>query len=560
MKNDTRDSATKRDNDEQKPALEHWLLDDDDFTELLPDENLVASGKSHINTDSASGDHRNLPFNLPSPFTLETPSNTEEARFPNVAPERFSTNPPGADWTLEKTLQINADDTMSASLVKIDSGEHFLLEIFPFEIGRSPQCQLQFANMSLSRQHAKIDKSETGLIIQDLESANGIQVNGIDVKQALLMDKDTVTLGHIHLRFELTSNESMHQKSGQYLIAKARLMRQYWKNFSAAGLVGLILLGSFFYKSRTVDRVMIVEQSTAPKVLTNRTVNRPSESVHPEELFATPNKTAQTLVTINKPNQHKPILDNLPEKISAQPELTVAKPDITLKTTSDDTLVRETITTANSESSSTSFDKKRSIVTAQSLINDARQLYQEGQVSKAISLLGGLSISSKISVKSQNQAANLETEITALENNYHKGKQSYSKGDKKQAWVIWKKFLHAENNLQLPAKSKYALAIQQHVMEESLTRGNALEKTDSKAAYRHLQRAALLNTESQVSKISTALEAKVRDIYSKGTQLERTNLTKAIDYWHQVTKIAPPSNEHYIKAKAKLRFYKEMSK
>ncbi len=569
MKKDTPDFATKSKNAEQESTQENWLLDDDNkvFNELVPDDDLAASEKSDSNTDPASCDLSNIPLKLASPFSLKTSSETREEQPSSKASVLFSTHPSSPEWTLEKTLQIDDDDTMTARLIKLDTGERFMLHRLPFEIGRSPHCQLQIANMSLSRQHAKIDKSETGLTIQDLGSANGIQVNGIDVKQALLMDEDTITLGHVHLRFELIGNDLTQQKRGQDLMKRVRLTYPNWKFIAAAGLIGSLLLGSLLYKSSIGidDRVAIAElstttsQPTTPIVSTQMKVNRPPESTTLAKKNGASKPAAQQVVTINSPDQNKPILNNLSAQTPVQPGLSVAQPEASMNSMTDNSLAPRPNTIISSSAGSIADNNERRIVTAHSLIRNARQLYQEGQVNKAIALLGGLSMSSKISIESQNQAASLEAEMAALEDNYQKGKQTYSKGDKERAWTIWKQFLKAEKKLQLPTKSNYALAIQQHVMEESLARSHALEKTDSQAAYRHLQRAAVLDSESQAAKTTAALEAKARDAYSEGSQLEQSNLTKAIQRWRQVTKLATPGNQYYIKAKAKLRFYEELS-
>jgi pSer/pThr/pTyr-binding forkhead associated (FHA) protein len=555
MKHDSRGSAKKPDNAEQKSAEKNTLFDDANvFTELISDDDLAEIDESHLTTNPAFNDHNDRPFKLSTPLTSDPPSQTLLESIARAAPATLSE----PDWTSEKTLLIDDEDTMTASLIQVDTGKRFLLDTFPFEIGRSSRCQLQIADRSLSRQHAKILKSESGLSIQDMGSANGIQVNDISVKQVILMDEDTITLGHVNLRFELSSSDPLQRKSWSALqdqMAKVNVTHPNWKNMTVAGLIGFLLLGGFLYKLRIDSRAMIIEQSLAPiapKFNSNNSVNQSPESFNLREKKALPNKVAKSSGAINNPNENKTVSDNL----SAN---TLVQHEAILKTTSDNTLAPEASTIQTTEPGSSSANKKQRIVTAQSLIYDARQLYQKGQVSKALKLLGDLSISSRVSVESQNQAARLETELHTLYSNYQRGKQAYSKDKKAQAWAIWKTFIEAEKNLQLPGKSKYALLIRQRVLEESLARGTALQKTDSKAAYRHLQRAALLDPERQVLTTTAALKSEIRDTYHEAERLEHSNLTKAMEHWRQVTELAPTSHEYYIKAKAKLRFYEEMS-
>lgn len=554
MKHNTRGSVKKPDNTEQKSVEKNTLFDDANvFTELLPDDDLAEIDESHLPTNPAFNVHNDRPFKLSTPLSSNPPSQTLLESIARAAPPLSE-----PDWTSEKTLLIDDEDAKSASLIQVDTGKRFLLDTFPFEIGRSSRCQLQIADRSLSRQHAKILKSESGLSIQDTGSANGIQVNDISVKQVLLMDEDTITLGHVNFRFELSSSEPLQRKNWSVLqdkMARVRVTHPNWKNMTAAGLIGFLLLGGFLYKLRIDSRSMIAKQShapIAPKFNSNNSVNQSPESFNQLEKKALPNKAAKSAIAINNPNQNKIVSNNLSTNKSVQH-------DVILKTTPDNTLAPEVSTIQKAKSGSTSANKKQRIVTAQSLINDARQLYQKGQVSKALKLLGDLSISSRVSVESQNQAARLEAELHTLYSNYQRGKQAYSKDKKTQAWAIWKTFIEAEKNLQLPGKSKYALLIRQRVLEESLARGTALQKTDSKAAYRHLQRAALLDPKRQVLTTTAALKSEIRDTYHEAERLEHSNLTKAMEHWRQVTELAPTSHEYYIKAKAKLRFYEEMS-
>jgi len=47
-----------------------------------------------------------------------------------------------------------------------------------FTIGRTQDCDLRIANLSVSRYHAQLDRSEDGWLLSDLGSHNGTRVNG----------------------------------------------------------------------------------------------------------------------------------------------------------------------------------------------------------------------------------------------------------------------------------------------------------------------------------------------------------------------------------------------
>lgn len=68
-------------------------------------------------------------------------------------------------------------------------------------VGRDPACDVSDSDPRLSRRHAEFSLSQFGLQVKDLESRNGVRVNGRLVKDALLSPGDLVEIGHLRLRF-----------------------------------------------------------------------------------------------------------------------------------------------------------------------------------------------------------------------------------------------------------------------------------------------------------------------------------------------------------------------
>jgi hypothetical protein len=69
-------------------------------------------------------------------------------------------------------------------------------------IGRSRDCDITLSDPNVSRRHAEIRREEGGHWIVDLESTNGVEVNGERVRRARLEPDDLVVLGTTELRFE----------------------------------------------------------------------------------------------------------------------------------------------------------------------------------------------------------------------------------------------------------------------------------------------------------------------------------------------------------------------
>jgi len=62
-------------------------------------------------------------------------------------------------------------------------------------IGRAPDNDLQIDNLTVSEHHARILSEESRLRIEDLDSLNGISVNGTTTKREWLRSGDNVSIG-----------------------------------------------------------------------------------------------------------------------------------------------------------------------------------------------------------------------------------------------------------------------------------------------------------------------------------------------------------------------------
>jgi hypothetical protein len=73
----------------------------------------------------------------------------------------------------------------------------------PFSIGRAPGNGLVIDEASVSRRHALVDRVDGQYIIDDLNSRNGVLVNGRKRETAPLKSGDIVHIGHARLVFVL---------------------------------------------------------------------------------------------------------------------------------------------------------------------------------------------------------------------------------------------------------------------------------------------------------------------------------------------------------------------
>ena len=69
-----------------------------------------------------------------------------------------------------------------------------------FTIGRDASCDLAIADMTVSRQHAQLERSTDGWLLSDLESTNGTRVNGWRVRgQVPVKAGDLVSFGSLEV-------------------------------------------------------------------------------------------------------------------------------------------------------------------------------------------------------------------------------------------------------------------------------------------------------------------------------------------------------------------------
>ena len=71
-------------------------------------------------------------------------------------------------------------------------------------LGRSRDCDVVVDDQNVSRRHAEIRHVGIEYVIVDLDSTNGVEVNGEMVKRHALADGDEVVLGTTTLRVELS--------------------------------------------------------------------------------------------------------------------------------------------------------------------------------------------------------------------------------------------------------------------------------------------------------------------------------------------------------------------
>ena len=126
------------------------------------------------------------------------------------APEVVADAEPGATKIFKpapETAAVSADEAERLGLAHahptlLVNGKRHELAKRQIVLGRSRDCDIQIEDPNIARRHAEIRQEDGAYWIVDLDSTNGIEVNGRRVDRAQLSHEDRIVLGKTDLTFE----------------------------------------------------------------------------------------------------------------------------------------------------------------------------------------------------------------------------------------------------------------------------------------------------------------------------------------------------------------------
>jgi hypothetical protein len=103
---------------------------------------------------------------------------------------------------VEPPAAAPADGTATNEVITLSwDGQQRTIDNRRTLIGRSKECDVQLADPNASRRHAELRQEGAAYWIIDLDSTNGLEVNGRRLKRAKLEDGDRVTIGSTQIVF-----------------------------------------------------------------------------------------------------------------------------------------------------------------------------------------------------------------------------------------------------------------------------------------------------------------------------------------------------------------------
>lgn len=107
--------------------------------------------------------------------------------------------------------ELGLEPEREPATLTVDGSQH-RLEKPVVVIGRSKDSDIRVADPNISRRHAEIRQEGSTFWIVDLDSTNGVAVNGRALKRAKLDDEDRITLGSTELVFRRPGASSQHAR------------------------------------------------------------------------------------------------------------------------------------------------------------------------------------------------------------------------------------------------------------------------------------------------------------------------------------------------------------
>jgi hypothetical protein len=90
------------------------------------------------------------------------------------------------------------------ALVMVSEGTESRVDLQdrPLVFGRSTDCDVQIPEVRASRHHFRVEPTDRGWVLSDLDSSNGTAVNGYGASRVLLTNGDLLEVGAVSFRFE----------------------------------------------------------------------------------------------------------------------------------------------------------------------------------------------------------------------------------------------------------------------------------------------------------------------------------------------------------------------
>ena len=454
---------------------------------------------------------------------------------------------------------------------------------YPFTIGRLSKDDMKISNNQVSRNHAIIDKKNGTLFITNNSSLNGLRVNDHPVERIILHDDDVVSIASE--AFTIKIEEVM--QSGIAIIESAKKPKNK-KEEKAAQLERLL-------NTQTSPVIEAVSDNISAPLIKKNEINKKRKPFFKLAIFSltgiaiasigvygyqhylkSVNESRVFVVTdaAGKINNKDKMSEAAPknvvtEKQSNAVEINIpvvinkplVKKRVNVKTVKTQSYKKKVVAKRKSTKATNKRSLKKAILfeyrNSKALIKNAENLYHSGRYAESVDLLTSIEKNKRHHSEFRVNALDIKVKIKELYDYYINGTKAFDGGQKDEAFTYWVQLLN-KHKVYFPNKNGfYTNRIKELVASEYETRGNnAFVKEKWSSAYSNWKNSLAMRPKSAVQKSVQMMDAEIKELYRTGYRYETVNIARALDYWNALVKKAPADHEYYIKATAKINWYK----
>lgn len=481
-------------------------------------------------------------------------------------------------WDADRTeVYADIDDSDVIATLTAENGECYPITTFPFVIGRGNECDLVLNGKGISRKHAEIIFQSGRFVVNDLESLNGLKVNGYKVARVILEENDQIKLGEISLLFSSggaeadgsVSEKSSQKKSGLFsgkskpsidvasddTFGPSPLKKAVTFVLIVMSLVLFAGVGYMYLSGANQNSLMVQNDlggsqphqvNSQPTAQVARSGNDSAIGSSSESFGS--DKPAETVA----PQDQPVAISSIAPPPSLSMAVPVSKPDSAKVEPAIKPDVKQLAAPAPAKvvPSNRNKDAERAIV-------DAKRFYVQGDGQKAIAEIKPYVGNKLVTGKTSDSVKDSYSNFTSLTDQYNQAQSAFNKGDKDMAFSLWTDFMSREEKL-LGEKSAYSRSITSKVVDEYVARGNdASNRGEYHEAYKNWQKALNLGDSVAATIAIDNLNNRAKQLYRQALRLEYVNANKARAMWQEVTQLLPPGTEYHTKASAKLAWYEK---
>lgn len=143
-----------------------------------------------------------------------------------------------------KTMVFKLEDISSKASATIDHQPQLLMSITfankqELVIGRSDECDIKLDGLQISNRHARLLVTNAGIFVEDLNSTNGIYLNGQRIGRQNIGVDDSVQIGSFIIKVDQANNVGVFDTRAKTRIDSVNITKDV-KNRAGGGMIRLL--------------------------------------------------------------------------------------------------------------------------------------------------------------------------------------------------------------------------------------------------------------------------------------------------------------------------------